>query len=208
MGKIVEREDYFAVAIEILAAADHGGLKMTPLCRRLNVTTGSFYNYFGSWAGFKTEFLAYWRDDRTIHLANAARRKVDSDQAMSALIDLACDLPHRAESAIRAWSHSDPEVRQVQTIVDEKRYEVTVELLTRAIGNREIAGKIGYLCLFVLNGYQQTQPLPSTEHLRRSLRMLEEILKPPQTAPRRDSGVADVAGVIANRSSGGRPSSG
>lgn len=174
MHKIVEREDYFAAAIDILADTDHSGLKMGALCRRLSVTTGSFYNYFGNWAGFKTAFLEYWRDERTVHLAEAARREVDPEHAVAALIDFACALPHRAESAIRAWSHSDPEVRRVQAVVDEQRFEVTFETLCTTIEDRDVAETIAQLCRFILTGYQLTQPLPDPAYLRRSLEKVND----------------------------------
>lgn len=93
MHKIVDRTDYFSAAIDVLAEADHGGLKLTPLCRRLQVTTGSFYHYFGSWARFKTELLESWLNDRTLNLANTARRLDDPQLSLNTLVEMACDLP-------------------------------------------------------------------------------------------------------------------
>ncbi|EHI14855.1 TetR/AcrR family transcriptional regulator [Mycolicibacterium thermoresistibile] len=172
MHKIVEREDYFSAAIDILAEDDHGGLKITPLCRRLQVTSGSFYNYFGGWANFKTELLEFWLDDRTVQLAEAARRHEDAEQGMIALIEFSCGLPHRAEAAIRAWSHSDGEVLKIQSTVDEQRYRVTFDILERLLGDATDAEHRARLALFVTTGYQQVQPLPEVEHLRRSLHMV------------------------------------
>lgn len=181
---IVGREDYFTAAIDILAEADHGGLKMSALCQRLDVTTGSFYNYFGSWARFKTELLGYWLEDRTVYLAEAARQQTDPELALAALIDFACELPHRGEAAIRAWSHSDAEVRQIQTTVDEQRYRVTFDIMLRGLGDRAAAETFARLGIFILNGYQQTQPLPDPEHLRQALQLVAIEL----VAPRRPGG--------------------
>lgn len=179
MHKLVDREDYFSAAIDILAEADHGGLKITPLCRRLEVTTGSFYNYFGSWAGFKTDLLEHWLNERTLNLADTARRLEDAQLSMAVLVEMACELPHRAEAAIRAWSHSDAEVREVQTAVDEQRYQVTYETVLRMQRNPQEAETISRLTTFILTGYQQTQPLPDIEHLRRSLHVvLTQLLDP------------------------------
>jgi AcrR family transcriptional regulator len=169
MHKLVDREDYFSAAIDILAEADHGGLKMTPLCRRLDVTTGSFYNYFGSWARFKSELLEFWLNDRTLDLADAARRQADAYRSLNSLIDSACGLPHRAEAAIRAWSHSDAEVRRIQTAVDEQRHRVTYETVLRLLDDADEAESLARLALFTLAGYQQTQPMSDASVLRRSL---------------------------------------
>lgn len=167
--KVVERRDYFSAAIDILGEVEHGGLKMAPLCRRLDVTTGSFYHYFKSWAGFKTALLEFWLDERTVLLADAARRYDDAEQAVAVLVDFACELPHRAEASIRAWSHSDQEVRRIQAAVDEQRYRVTFEMVLRLVDDPLEAHSLARLGMFVLTGYQQTQPLPDIEDLRRSL---------------------------------------
>lgn len=186
MGKVVEREDYYSAATEILAEADHGGLKQGVLCKRLKVTTGSFYNYFGSWSGFKTELLQYWLTERTLHLAEAARGESEPVRMLEALIDFACSLPHRTESAIRAWSHSDHEVREVQLAVDVQRYEVVHEAMFGILGDEATADHYTCLGLFILNGYQQTQPLRDESYLRRSLEevMFGLILDREQEPPR------------------------
>ncbi len=182
MHKIVDREDYFSAAIDILAEADHGGLKLTPLCRRLQVTTGSFYHYFGSWAVFRTELLEFWLNDRTLNLASTARRLDDPHVSLTTLVEMACDLPHRAEAAIRAWSHSDAEVRQVQTTVDEQRYQVTYDTVLRLHKDPDEAETIARLTNFILTGYQQTQPLPDVEHLRRLLELVLTQMLAPEAA--------------------------
>ncbi|WP_174375462.1 TetR/AcrR family transcriptional regulator [Nocardia higoensis] len=183
VNKVVGREDYFSAAIEILAEADHGGLKQSTLCRRLRVTTGSFYNYFGSWAGFKSELLQYWLDERTVNLAAAARDLSDPQRMLRALTDFACELPHRAEAAIRSWSHSDPEVRRVQEAVDAQRYQVAFESVLGILGDETEADHITCLGLFILNGYQQMQPIRDVSYLRRAFDEVLSGLTPERTPP-------------------------
>lgn len=169
MATLVRREDYFDAAIEILSADDHGGLKQAPLCRHLSVTTGSFYNYFQSWGQFKTEFLQHWLDQRTLQLVDAARLVGASDQRLELLIEFACALPHRAESAIRAWAHSDGEVRAVQSVVDEQRFAVVLEATSGLLGPGVDAENFARMGLLILYGYQQSMPQPDLEQLRWAL---------------------------------------
>jgi len=170
VATLVRREDYFDAAIEILSTDDHGGLKQAPLCRRLSVTTGSFYNYFQSWGQFKTEFLQHWLDRQTLQLVDAARLVAESDQRLELLIEFACGLPHRAESAIRAWAHSDAEVRAVQNTVDRQRFDVVLEATTGLLGSGADAENFARMGLFILYGYQQSMPQPDLDHLRWSLK--------------------------------------
>jgi len=176
VATLVTRDDYFDAAIEILSTTDHGGLKQAPLCARLQVTTGSFYNYFGSWACFRTEFLRRWLERQTLELAASARRETSPARRMEILIDFACALPHRAESSIRGWAHNDPEVRAVQETVDEHRYAVVHEAVTALVGDDDAARDFARLALYTLAGYQQSLPMQDIETLRWSLQRVLDLL--------------------------------
>ncbi|MFX1759216.1 putative TetR family transcriptional regulator [Rhodococcus gordoniae] len=184
MATIVRREDYFDAALAILATNDHAGLKQARLCSHLEVTTGSFYNYFESWAQFKTEFLQHWLDSQTLQHTAAARLEGSLPRRLRLLIDLACGLPHSAESALRGWSHSDSGVHEVQSKVDELRYAVVAEAVAQYIGSREEADRFARLALYTLVGYQQTVPLQDVSSLRWSLGYLLRTLLPPDEADR------------------------
>ncbi|SMG55635.1 transcriptional regulator, TetR family [Rhodococcus rhodochrous J3] len=182
MATIVRREDYFDAALAILATNDHAGLKQARLCSHLEVTTGSFYNYFESWAQFKTEFLQHWLENQTLQLAAAARLEGSMTRRLRLLVEFACSLPHSAESAIRGWSHSDSGVHEVQSKVDELRYAVVAEAVAQYIGSREQAERFARLALYALVGYQQTVPLQDVNSLRWSLAYLLGTLLPEEEA--------------------------
>jgi AcrR family transcriptional regulator len=176
----VRREDYFDAAIEILSTNDHGGLKQAGLCARLEVTTGSFYNYFESWGRFKNEFLQHWLEKQTLQLVETARLEASPTRRLELLIDFACALPHNAESALRAWAHSDPEVRRIQETVDEQRYAVVLEA-TSTLVEPVTAERFAHLALYTLTGYQQHLPIRDLESLRWSLhRVLDQLLEDEQ----------------------------
>jgi len=182
VATIVRREDYFDAALAILATNDHAGLKQARLCSHLEVTTGSFYNYFESWAQFKTEFLQHWLESQTLQLAAAARLEGSMTRRLRLLVEFACSLPHSAESAIRGWSHSDSGVHEVQSKVDDLRYAVVAEAVTQYLGSREEAERFARLALYTLVGYQQTVPLQDVSSLRWSLAYLLGTLLPAEEA--------------------------
>lgn len=182
MATIVRREDYFDAALAILATNDHAGLKQARLCSHLEVTTGSFYNYFESWAQFKTEFLQHWLESQTLQLAAAARLEGSMTRRLRLLVEFACSLPHSAESAIRGWSHSDSGVHEVQSEVDDLRYAVVAEAVAQYLGSRRQAERFARLALYTLVGYQQTVPLQDVNSLRWSLAYLLGTLLPAEEA--------------------------
>lgn len=177
MATLVRREDYFDAAIELLSSNDYGALKQAQLCSHLDVTTGSFYNYFASWAQFRKEFLENWLERQTIRLAATARLEASPIRRLEMLIDFACGLPHSAESSIRGWAHTDAEVRSVQATVDYQRYLVVVEATSAILGVGEAAEGFARTSLYCLVGYQQTVPLPAPDTLRWGLEcILRELL--------------------------------
>lgn len=166
VATIVRREDYFDAAIDILSVNDHVGLKQARLCAHLEVTTGSFYNYFESWAQFKREFLQHWLERQTLQLAASARLEGSALRRLTMLIEFGCGLPHSAESAIRGWAHSDSSVHEIQSLVDEQRYAVIAEAVASIVGPGEEADQFARMTLHTLVGYQQTLPLQDVASLR------------------------------------------
>ena len=60
MVTVASREAYFETGLEVLADRGYGGLKLAEVCRRLGVTSGSFYHYFSSWSAYTGELIEEW----------------------------------------------------------------------------------------------------------------------------------------------------
>ncbi|MFZ2177888.1 MAG: TetR/AcrR family transcriptional regulator [Rhodococcus sp. (in: high G+C Gram-positive bacteria)] len=176
MATLVSRSEYFVAAIAILSTDGYGSLKLAPLCKYLKVTTGSFYNYFANWQEFKTELLQVWLDERTLQLVEMANTEAEPLRRLHMLVEFSTNLPHRAESAIRAWSHTDPEVREVQAMVDRQRYSVVLGAISGILGDEVLAEQFAHLGLYILTGYEQLEPPQDVAYLRWSLnRIIEDI---------------------------------
>lgn len=155
MRLLVTREDYFNAAMEILATEGAGKLKIGALCKRLKVTTGSFYGYFGSFDGFVVEFLESWEEsqtDRIVELSNAPDDPADRIHTMKTL---ASTVPHEAEAAIRSWAHTHPIVAVAQKRVDERRLEALTDVLRPACKSRAEARRLAIMGITLLIGIQQ-----------------------------------------------------
>lgn len=153
------REDYFAAAFAILDEDGYPGLKLAALCRRLGITTGSFYNHFASWAAFKTHFLRAWLEQSDTVVA-AARRESDLSERIELLIAAGAHLPHTAEAALRTWAKIDAQVREVQHRVDQERLDVIGEAVAAVIGDQRRAEELAWTGLWILIGFQQTATHP------------------------------------------------
>src|SRR5258705_10785049 len=110
MASITSRESYFEAGLDVLSDLGYGGLKLAEVCKRLGVTTGSFYHYFTSWRAYTAELVAHWVDARTMQVVEAGRAEPDPGRALDTPIQGAFTLPHGAEAAIRVGSSAGPEV--------------------------------------------------------------------------------------------------
>lgn len=61
MAKRLSREDYFEVALDLLAKGGLGAVTLASMCEALEVTRGSFYYHFSGGIGdFMRQLLNYW----------------------------------------------------------------------------------------------------------------------------------------------------
>ncbi|GAB2468983.1 TetR/AcrR family transcriptional regulator [Jatrophihabitans fulvus] len=155
MRVVVTRDDYFAAALDLLAREGHARLRIGRLCSSLGVTTGSFYHYFGNWDAFVVELLTHWEREKTLKLADAAAAEPDARARVRSLKKVVASLPHEAETAIRAWSHVNPAVAEVQQRVDDERLSTLRSAIGEVVGRGRRAERLAVLGLSLLIGQQQ-----------------------------------------------------
>jgi AcrR family transcriptional regulator len=194
----VTREDYFEAALTILATEGHHALKMTPLCKVLGVTTGSFYNYFGSWAEFAPELLTYWEHEQTARILELSSIPSDPVEKMATMRKLATELPHAAESAIRAWSNGDPAIAQFQRRVDIERFEAIRTVIKEVVRDEERSDVFAIMGLSILVGFQSVRALVDPAELMRVLEEYDRAVRRPPPRPTR--GRAHAGGTPQRRS--------
>jgi len=149
------REHYFEAALDVIAVEGVEALTIAELCRRLNVTIGSFYHHFKGSEAFLGAFYAWWEAEHAFHLVDQARSEPDPVARLALLKKLSGALPHSAEASIRAWSRSHPDAAAAQTRVDEARIAVVVDTL-RELGLPPARAKtLGVMAVGVLVGTQQ-----------------------------------------------------
>lgn len=155
MRLLVTRDDYYEAAMRILGTEGAGNIKISALCAELGVTTGSFYGYFGSLDGFVVELMAYWEEQQTERIVRLANAPADPTQRVHLMKQLASELPHEAEAAIRSWAHTNPTVGEAQKRVDERRVNGLADVLVSAVGSRTEAKRLAIMGITLLVGLQQ-----------------------------------------------------
>src|SRR2546430_8707265 len=88
------KDDYYRIALELLAEGGVGALTIANLCARLGVTTGSFYAHFGGIREFHTAFLEQWAHGRVYALEEQVDRTTDPLERIDLLRRIGVSLNH------------------------------------------------------------------------------------------------------------------
>lgn len=166
------KRDFLDSAFAILADSGHMGLTIHGLCRRVGVSTGSFYHHFANWDEFVAALLSQWEDDQAQEMEQAATA-TSNLRRIEIARDLASMYQHGAEAAIRAWSLSNPQVRSAQQRVDDERRRHLVSLLRHSGVAADRADLLANVGLAILVGLQQldggAEKIPDAMHLYQQL---------------------------------------
>jgi AcrR family transcriptional regulator len=151
---VVTKEQYFDIALEMLAELGFKGLNIGVLCQRLGITSGSFYHHFGSWQGFVDVLLEHWENRQVLILRTLNFNRGNPDDDIRAMSDLASGLHHAAEAAIRAWAANDESVNLAIKRVDESRRRTVNKAIKGVVGDDDTASVVTSLGMAMLIGYQ------------------------------------------------------
>ncbi len=167
---------FFEAGLDLLAEEGYGALKLAPLCRRVGVTTGSFYHAFPNWPTYTNALLQHWYRERTDRARMLAGEEEDPARRLDLLVRAAVDLPHRAEAAIRVWAGVDPAVAQLQQQVDDQRLATVTDAIAAVMppGSDTHARNLAQAGFFLLVGFEQSHATGGHEALEWALRLIQD----------------------------------
>ncbi|MGQ0629625.1 MAG: TetR/AcrR family transcriptional regulator [Sporichthyaceae bacterium] len=155
-GRTRSREDYFVAARELLAQHGSDGVTVDALCRRLGVTTGSFRWHFASMPTFVDALATHWERGHSGWLLGPAAEPDPVDRLELLLGGLLC-APDAADTALRAWAHTEPTFRNALRRIDGRRQEVFASTIGEATGD-PAADLLGDAMLGLAIGLHQDPP--------------------------------------------------
>ena len=126
------RDNWLALALEILAQEGRAKIKIEYIAERLGVTRGSFYAHFPDRREFNNSIAVYWAETLTSEaLANLRLNEGSAQERLLMLIQRIKDddLP-KYDIVMRAWALDEPMVAEQVERVDRERYQYIKSLFS------------------------------------------------------------------------------
>ena len=180
------RQDYVDVGFQLLATGGIGEVTIANVCGRLHVTKGSFYHHFESAPAFHRELLAYYEDEYARRRIEEVRAIAGTEDRLVGLLERGVERDHEAESALRAWSRTDPSAAEVVQRVDAARARYLVEFLVAEGVSTSRARVHADVALAIIAGAQAMSRVTDRrklramldEHRRWTLQLIAEAARP------------------------------
>ncbi|MEL6672966.1 MAG: TetR/AcrR family transcriptional regulator [Bacteroidota bacterium] len=163
-----KQSDWLALGFRMLAAFDYPRFTVQYLCEQMGLTKGSFYHHFQGIEGFITALMKSWEAQNTQAFITQANQEGDMRERLAALLQQVREADQTVEAAIRAWSFSQPLVKEHLDRVDQARIQYLKSLFegfglsdTLALDRAKLdyAGLIGLQMLYPHMGAREMQRL-------------------------------------------------
>lgn len=170
------RDDYFRVALHLLAEGGSKAVTIQAVCDALSVTKGAFYYQFESQQDFQQALLLWWEEEYSQRLIVQAMDIPDPRERLLVLSRLASEFEHEAESALRALARTDDFAAEMQRRVDRARMRVVSRTLQDLGFARADAQHFALMSMTILVGAQHLVHPPSPRRIGRLLDAFLEMM--------------------------------
>lgn len=173
------RDRWLNEGLDVLEAEGASGVRIDRIAARLGLSKGSFHHHFDGADGFKRELLARfeWLTIKALDAAiDDAGAPGDARGILAHLTELiqAGGSLYRPQLdiAVRAWSSWDPDVRAVQTRIDEARLSALQQVWRPHTRDDREARAAALLPYLIAVGATVVVPPVDADELRRVYEML------------------------------------
>jgi len=121
-----------------LAEGGVEGIKIDRLCKRLNISIGSFYHHFVNIDDYMEKLAEAWEALMLQHLAESLDRDAPPEERLRTFHDRILDLTPRLEVVVRAWSFSNEYTAKIVDKMDKKRMRmITTQFMELGFKNED-----------------------------------------------------------------------
>ncbi len=134
-GRRTTREDWLALALDILVSEGVAAVKVLNLAQRLDVSRSSFYWFFRSRRDLLDQLLHYWEHKNTASIVARAKRPAQTiTEAVLGVFECWVDealYDPGLDFAVREWARRSADVRKLVDQADDARVLALAEMFRR-----------------------------------------------------------------------------
>ena len=130
------KQDWIDAGIQLLRDEGEHTLTIKRLCKRLEITKGSFYHHFGDLQKYQTALLEWWESELTSKPIEIANKEKNPKKRAQKLSETVRKLDHRLDLSVRTWGLRDENVKAFVHRVDQRRLE-SLTTIHQAIGHEQ-----------------------------------------------------------------------
>ncbi len=132
LKKRVSKDQWLALALDVLAVEGITGVKIERLAKKLGITKSGFYWHFKNRDDLLAQMLEYWRREFTTIVSGFVqehRHHQPADQQLLWIMTTIYEKGlYRYEIPLRAWAMQDEKAREVLQEIDDERYMMALPL--------------------------------------------------------------------------------
>lgn len=117
----LSKQDWLNAGLDELSENGYEGIKIDRLCKRLEISIGSFYHHFVNIDDYIEKLGEAWEDLMHQHLVDALEQEAPPEERLRTFHDRVLDFPPRLEVVVRAWSFHHEHVSKIVDKMDKKR---------------------------------------------------------------------------------------
>ena len=159
------KADWFLACAHLISEQGAKKLTIDALCKKVEVTKGSFYHHFKGMDDFISDYLVYFEQEGTLQIIETVERQASPADKLRKLIELSTDYPPQLERGTRAWAQQDKRVGQVFERVDQQRIAYLFQLWRPLVESDAIAQvRAQTMYAILIGGEHMHPPLSKQEH--------------------------------------------
>ena len=170
------KADWFWACAQLISEQGAKKLTINALCKKVEVTKGSFYHHFSGIDDFIDGYLIFFEQEGTLQIIETVEQENDPKAKLRKLIELSTQHPPHLERGTRAWAQQDQRVREVFERVDQQRIAYLIRLWRPLVGD-EPAARVQAQTMYsiLIGGEHLIPPLSREQHREVFDRYLEAV---------------------------------
>ncbi len=133
------KKDWINEGLKVLSEVGYEGIKIDRLCKRLDISIGSFYHHFRNIDDYIEKMIVEWENQMHAQFLECLEGDMPAEQRLNMLQGQILDHPPKLEVAVRAWAFQNPMIERAVDKMDKKRVRMMASLFMEMGQDAEMA---------------------------------------------------------------------